>query len=64
LFPVQLILQKPSSGWLIIFIASFYLWTTSGAKWIVSMPMLPIILSIVGAIGLAIAGYLGGGACN
>ena len=45
---------------LIIFIASFYLRTTNGAKWIVSMPMLPFILSLVGVIGLAIAGYLGG----
>lgn len=45
---------------LVIFIASFYLRTTSGAKWIVSMPMLPIILSIIGVIGLAIAGWLGG----
>jgi uncharacterized membrane protein len=45
---------------LIIFIASFYLRTTSGAKWIVGMPMLPFILSLVGVVGLAIAGYLGG----
>ena len=45
---------------LVIFIASFYLRTTSGAKWITSFPMLPIILSLVGVIGLTIAGYLGG----
>jgi uncharacterized membrane protein len=45
---------------LVIFIASFYLRTTSGAAWITSMPRLPIILSIVGVIGLAIAGWLGG----
>ncbi len=45
---------------LVIFIASFYLRTTSGSKWITSLPSLPIILSIVGVIGLAIAGYLGG----
>jgi len=45
---------------LIIFIASFYLRTTSGAKWIVSMSMLPFILSLIGVIGLAIAGYLRG----
>jgi uncharacterized membrane protein len=45
---------------LIIFITSFYLRTRNGSAWIVSMPMLPIILSIVGVIGLAIAGYLGG----
>jgi len=45
---------------LVIFIASFYLRTTSGAKWIVNMPMLPFVLSLVGVVGLAIAGYLGG----
>jgi uncharacterized membrane protein len=45
---------------LVIFIVSFYLRTTSGAAWITSMPNLPIILSIVGVIGLAIAGWLGG----
>ena len=45
---------------LVIFIASFYLRTTSGAKWIVSMPMLPFILSLIGVVGLSIAGYLGG----
>jgi uncharacterized membrane protein len=45
---------------LVIFIASFYLRTSTGAKWIVSMPMLPFILSLIGVIGLSIAGYLGG----
>jgi uncharacterized membrane protein len=45
---------------LVIFIASFYLRTTSGAAWFPSMPMLPVILSIVGIIGLSIAGWLGG----
>jgi uncharacterized membrane protein len=45
---------------LIIFIASFYLRTASGAKWIVSMPMLPFILYIIGVLCLAVAGYLGG----
>lgn len=45
---------------LLIFITSFYLRTTSGATWIVNMPMLPVVLSGVGVIGLAIAGYLGG----
>jgi len=45
---------------LVIFIASFYLRTTSGAQWITSIPSLPIILSIVGVIGLTIAGWLGG----
>jgi len=45
---------------LLIFVASFCLRTTTGAAWISSMPMLPFILSIVGLIGLTIAGWLGG----
>ena len=45
---------------LVIFIASFYLRTTGGAAWIPNMPMLPFILSILGIIGLSIAGWLGG----
>ena len=45
---------------LVIFIASFYLRTSSGAQWITSLPSLPIILSFVGVVGLAIAGWLGG----
>jgi uncharacterized membrane protein len=45
---------------LVIFIADFYLRTTSGAAWFPSMPMLPFILSIVGIVGLSIAGWLGG----
>jgi uncharacterized membrane protein len=45
---------------LLIFVASFYLRTTSGAAWIPNLPMLPLILSIVGVVGLSIAGYLGG----
>jgi len=45
---------------LVIFIASFYLRTSSGAKWIVSILMLPFILSLIGVVGLSIAGYLGG----
>src|SRR5689334_2317479 len=45
---------------LVVFIASFYLRTTSGAAWITSIPTLPLILSIVGVIGLTIAGWLGG----
>ena len=44
----------------LIFIASFYQRTRSGATWIVNLPMLPIILSCIGVIGLAVAGYLGG----
>jgi len=45
---------------LVIFAASFYLRTTSGAALLPSMPMLPFILSIVGIIGLTVAGWLGG----
>src|SRR6266498_4752281 len=45
---------------LLIFIASFYLRTTGGASWIAGMPMLPIVLSIIGVVGLSIAGWLGG----
>lgn len=45
---------------LLIFGASFYLRTASGAGWIPSMPILPVILSAVGVLGLTIGGYLGG----
>ncbi|HWP54971.1 MAG TPA: DUF2231 domain-containing protein, partial [Pyrinomonadaceae bacterium] len=45
---------------LVIFGASFYLRTSSGAQWITGFPSLPIFLSLVGAIGLGIAGWLGG----
>jgi len=44
----------------VIFIASFYLRTTSGASWIPNMPWLPIALSVVGVIGITIGGWLGG----
>src|SRR5260370_8489433 len=46
---------------LVIFIASFYLRTLSGAKWIVSMPLLPFMLSPIGVLGFFISGCLGGG---
>src|SRR6478609_3961051 len=36
---------------LLIFTASFYLRTTSGSKWIMSLPILPFILSLVGVVG-------------
>jgi uncharacterized membrane protein len=45
---------------LLIFVASFYLRTSGGAAWIPSMPLLPVLLSVVGVIGLSIAGWLGG----
>jgi uncharacterized membrane protein len=44
----------------LIFVASFYLRTTSGAQWVPSMPMLPLMLSLAGVIGLTIGGWLGG----
>jgi len=45
---------------LLIFVASFYLRTRTGAAWLPSLPLLPFYLSIVGVIGLGIAGWLGG----
>ena len=45
---------------LLIFIINFYLRTSNGSAWILKMPNLPVILSIAGVIGLAIAGWLGG----
>ncbi len=45
---------------LVIFIGSFYLRTTSGAAWFPKLPMLPVFVSLVGMIGLSIAGWLGG----
>jgi uncharacterized membrane protein len=45
---------------LLIFIVNFYLRTSSGAAWIGDMPMLRLALSIIGVVGLAIAGWLGG----
>ena len=45
---------------LLIFIVSFYLRTRSGASWIRGVPLLPIIISAVGVVGLGIAGWLGG----
>src|SRR6185295_16889298 len=43
---------------LVIFLASFYLRTSSGAQWISGMPMAPIVLSLIGVCGLSVAGYL------
>jgi uncharacterized membrane protein len=45
---------------LLVFVASFYLRTTSGAAWFPTLPNLPFMLSVVGVIGLTIAGWLGG----
>jgi uncharacterized membrane protein len=44
----------------LIFGASFFLRTTSGAAWTASLPMLPLLLSFVGIIALTVGGYLGG----
>jgi uncharacterized membrane protein len=44
----------------VIFIASFYLRTSSGAAWFPTLPILPVIVSLVGVMGLSIAGWLGG----
>src|SRR5258705_10742428 len=38
----------------LIFIASFYLRTTSGGTWIRSMPMLPILVFCIGVIGVGV----------
>ncbi len=57
-FPIGLLVFSVIT--LFVFIASFYLRTTSGATWIAGLTTLPIILSIIGVIGLGIAGWLGG----
>lgn len=45
---------------LLIFIASFLLRTSRGESFISDMPMIPVVLSVAGVIGLAVAGWLGG----
>ena len=45
---------------LLIFIASFYLRTTSGAHWTSGSYTIPILLSVVGIILITISGWLGG----
>jgi uncharacterized membrane protein len=45
---------------LLVFVASFYLRTTSGAHWISGSYPLPLALSIFGVILITISGYLGG----
>jgi len=45
---------------LIIFIGSFYLRTANGAAWFPKLTTLPVFVSLVGVIGLTIAGWLGG----
>ncbi|HKP37311.1 MAG TPA: DUF2231 domain-containing protein [Pyrinomonadaceae bacterium] len=45
---------------LLIFGGSFFLRTTIGSGLTTGVPLLPIILSAVGVLGLSIGGYLGG----
>jgi uncharacterized membrane protein len=45
---------------LLIFAASFYLRTASGARMISGSYTIPLVLSVVGAILISISGYLGG----
>ena len=45
---------------LLIFIASFYLRTTSGLRWVSGSYTIPIVLSVLGVILITISGYLGG----
>lgn len=45
---------------LLIFIASFYLRTTSGAHWVSGSYTIPNLLSVVGIILITISGWLGG----
>jgi uncharacterized membrane protein len=45
---------------LLIFIANFYLRTTSGSRWVGGELTIPLVLSIVGVVLIAISGWLGG----
>ena len=45
---------------LLIFVASFYLRTTSGASWVGGSHTIPVLLSVVGVILITISGWLGG----
>jgi uncharacterized membrane protein len=45
---------------LLIFVASFYLRTTSGASWVGGSYTIPVLLSVVGVILIMISGWLGG----
>jgi len=45
---------------LLVFIADFYLRTTSGAAWIGRSLTVPLVLSIVGIVLIGISGWLGG----
>lgn len=45
---------------LLIFIASFYLRTTNGSRWVSGSYTIPLLLSVLGVILITISGYLGG----
>ena len=45
---------------LLIFIASFYLRTTNGARMVSGSYTIPLLLSVLGVILITISGYLGG----
>jgi uncharacterized membrane protein len=45
---------------LLIFAADFYLRTTSGARWVRGSFTIPLVLSVLGVVLIAISGWLGG----
>ena len=45
---------------LLIFVASFYLRTTGGSRWVGGSYTIPVLLSLVGVILITISGWLGG----
>jgi uncharacterized membrane protein len=45
---------------LLVFIADFYLRTTSGARWVGTSLTIPLLLSVLGIILITISGWLGG----
>jgi uncharacterized membrane protein len=45
---------------LLIFVASFYLRTTGGSRWVGGSYTIPVMLSVVGVILITISGWLGG----
>ena len=45
---------------LLVFAASFYLRTTGGARFVGGSLQIPLVLSVIGVISIAISGWLGG----
>lgn len=45
---------------LLIFVASFYLRTTGGSRWVGGSHTVPVLLSVLGVILITISGWLGG----